>query len=1168
MTPSGAASQAVSGSPARQEAEGAFVELRGELFYRISHCDAMPEFLMSIVSASDHYLFISSNGGLTAGRRNPDNALFPYYTDDRIHDSAEHTGSKTILRVRRVDGFELWEPFSIRHAGRVTRNLYKSTCGNKIVFEEVNRALGLSFSYEWATSGRFGFVRTSRLKNESASPQSIEVLDGLQNLLPGGISRRFQLEYSTLVDGYKRTELDMETGLAILQLTSVPVDRPEPSEALLANTAWCTGLERPLYLLSSVQLDRFRDGGELCEEHESHGRRSAFFVNASIQLLPSATRTWRIVADVSQDTAAVHSLRQVIRQGQGLETRLQEDVERGTESLLQIVGSSDGLQQTREQANIWRHFSSALFNVMRGGIPAENYWVTKADFSCFMHQINKPLAHRQEPFLESLPERLTKSELEEKARATGDPDLERISLEYLPLTFSRRHGDPSRPWNIFDIRLHDEHGNRALNYEGNWRDIFQNWEALSWSYPRLTLGMLFKFLDSTTADGYNPYRVSRNGYEWEVLEPYDSWSYLGYWGDHQIAYLLRLMEQAQRSGPSSLPWLLKREVFTYADVPYRIKPYAALLKDLRNSIDFDAAAHEAVMQRAARIGADGKALAGVDGSLVHANLAEKLLVPLLAKLSNFIPEAGIWLNTQRPEWNDANNALAGAGTSVITVSYMRRFACFVRELLASSDEKQLCLSKELAELVQSLHSSLNARISSEERLGDRARKALLDALGEAGSCYREAIYHDGFSGERVPVPVTEVTALLDAALHHFDRCIRANRRADGLYHAYNTVEFSGDGIQVHRLPLMLEGQVAVLSSGALSAAEVISLLDALRQSALYRPDQNSYTLHPAREQRSFLDKNNIALEDLAKSRLLKRMLADEDRRIVVADTSGGVHFRAELRNAEELRRALAAIAEAPLAKVALEETELLCALYEKIFQHRFFLGRAQTMYKYEGNGCIYWHMVSKLLLAVREVLTQSVLDGADEVLLQRLRAHYCNIRAGLGTSKSPSQYGAVPIDPYSHTPDFIGAQQPGMTGQVKEDFIARLGEMGVVIRNGEVSFIKGVITADEFLTAPAVFAYFDVNGSRRELELAPQTLAFTLCQVPVVAHRSGPAQIAVSSANGKKHTLAGCSLGPEVSAKIFARSGEIERLDVFFDFEASAAAASNQTPARQEEKNA
>ncbi len=100
--------------------------------------------------------------------------------------------------------------------------------------------------------------------------------------------------------------------------------------------------------------------------------------------------------------------------------------------------------------------------------------------------------------------------------ASGDVDLWRLASEYLPLTFSRRHGDPSRPWNKFQIVLRDEHGAPRLDYQGNWRDIFQNWEALAWSFPEYVESMVTVFLDATTADGYNPYRISRAGVDWEV----------------------------------------------------------------------------------------------------------------------------------------------------------------------------------------------------------------------------------------------------------------------------------------------------------------------------------------------------------------------------------------------------------------------------------------------------------------------------------------------------------------------------------------------------------------------------------------------------------------------------------------------------------------------------
>ena len=70
---------------------------------------------------------------------------------------------------------------------------------------------------------------------------------------------------------------------------------------------------------------------------------------------------------------------------------------------------------------------------------------------------------------------------------------------------------------------------------------------------------------------------------------------------------------------------------------------------------------------------------------------------------------------------------------------------------------------------------------------------------------------------------------------------------------------------------MLEGQVAVLSSGYLSAAESIEVLEALRKSAMFREDQYSYILYPDRPVPAFIEKNNIPAEALEKSELLQAL---------------------------------------------------------------------------------------------------------------------------------------------------------------------------------------------------------------------------------------------------------------------------------------------------------
>ncbi len=123
---------------------GAFTTLDGEPYYRIAGFDRMPPFLMSIPSDTDLWMFLSSAGGLTAGRVDPDGSLFPYDTVDRLHDAHHHTGPLTLLRVRRGAGpAVLWQPFAepAGENGRLERNLYKNALGNRVVFEEIHHGL-------------------------------------------------------------------------------------------------------------------------------------------------------------------------------------------------------------------------------------------------------------------------------------------------------------------------------------------------------------------------------------------------------------------------------------------------------------------------------------------------------------------------------------------------------------------------------------------------------------------------------------------------------------------------------------------------------------------------------------------------------------------------------------------------------------------------------------------------------------------------------------------------------------------------------------------------------------------------------------------------------------------------------------------------------------------
>jgi len=670
------------------DVKGDIVTIGNESYYKISNVNEMRPFFMSIVSNSNHWMFISSNGGLTAGRKNSNYALFPYYTDDKITESAEITGSKTIVQIHLEGKIYLWEPFSNRYEGvyKISRNLYKNSYGNKVIFEEINHDLGVTFKYEWCSSSKFGFVKKSTIVNDTNKTLKVTVLDGIQNILPYGVSDDLQNASSNLVDAYKKCELEADEGVGIYALSAIIVDKAEPSEALKANIVWSIGVENPTYLLSSLQLNNFRKGKEIQQEVDIKAEKGAYFTSSDLTLNANSEKNWILVANVNQSIVDINEIKRTIKDEKNLATKIQENIERGTTKLIQLTGASDGIQLSNDNLINSRHFSNTLFNIMRGGIFDFNYQIEKGDFIKYIANANKKVLKKKEHDLANLPEIFSLEFLKDLANNQVDKNFKRLCFEYMPLKFSRRHGDPSRPWNKFSINTKSEiDGSKILDYEGNWRDIFQNWEALAHSYPEFIESMIHKFLNATTFEGYNPYRVTKDGFDWETVEPDNPWSYIGYWGDHQIIYLLKFLEFIENHYPNKLSNYFSEEIFVYANVPYKIKSYQDILKNPKDTIEFDVELDENINEKKTQLGADGALLRDENYFIYKVNLIEKLLVTVLAKVSNFIPEGGIWMNTQRPEWNDANNALVGNGVSMVTLYYLRRFLKFLEEVVLKSN---------------------------------------------------------------------------------------------------------------------------------------------------------------------------------------------------------------------------------------------------------------------------------------------------------------------------------------------------------------------------------------------------------------------------------------------------------------------------------------------------
>ena len=441
------------------------LEHDGEVQLRIPNVDHMPPFLMSVLSSTDLWMFIASNGGLTAGRISADHSLFPYETSDRLYERPQLGGPITMVRM----GDRLWSPFDPRAIGDgITRNLTKSALGDRVAFEEINEELGLGFSYEWAPSEQFGWVRTASLWVTGSAGVQVHVLDGLLDVLPAGVPLSTQQRASNLIDAYRHTEFHAAPcGLAIYSMSSLLTDRAEPAAALRGNVVWRAGLPGTTHL-SADAVARWRRGQRLTEQTHLRGRKGAYLVDASVSVDPGHAVQWRTVGDVSLDGVQMAALRSELSRDD-IAGRIEASLEETRQGMTQLVAAVDGGQRSADRVVDANHLSNAIFNALRGGVLVDEGRV---------------------------------------AQATG--------------ATSSRTG-----------RRCPESVPGILHRPG--------WSPSSSTRPRSTASTPTASRE-TASTGRSP---SRN----------DPWANIGYWGDHQIIYLLKLLELSRSIPPAELPRL-------------------------------------------------------------------------------------------------------------------------------------------------------------------------------------------------------------------------------------------------------------------------------------------------------------------------------------------------------------------------------------------------------------------------------------------------------------------------------------------------------------------------------------------------------------------------------------------------------------------------------------
>ncbi|MBK5266822.1 MAG: hypothetical protein JJE47_05250 [Acidimicrobiia bacterium] len=330
----------------------------------------------------------------------------------------------------------------------------------------------------------------------------------------------------------------------------------------------------------------------------------------------------------------------------------------------------------------------------------------------------------------------------------------------------------------------------------------------------------------------------------------------------------------------------------------------------------------------------------------------------------------------------------------------------------------------------------------------------------------------------------------------------------------------------------------------LSPEERADVVDALFSSAMYRADQRSFMLYPVRHLPSFLDKNVVPVASVEGNPLLAALSEAGDPSVIGVDVDGRFRFDASFANRDDLNATLDHLsADARWTDLIADHRDLTLDTYEKVFGHHAYTGRSGSMYGYEGIGSIYWHMVAKLLVAVQDAAVHAVSASTASATVDRLVDAYWRVRSGLGFNKTAVEFGAIPTDPYSHTPAHAGAQQPGMTGLVKEELLTRPLEVGIRVENGEIRFDPLLLRLDELLDQEETWQMYDIHLKPTTILLPEGSLGMTFCQVPVVVSATlGEASVEIVFRDGTTKRRPGLGLDRQTSAQVFAPSGEITQI--------------------------
>ncbi len=726
------------------------------------------------------------------GTKDKNGAILEFVAANKAYRQLTTQGFRTFLKINGKF-YEPFHPLSNNKKSDITQTMYITPY--LLTLEEINKEIGINIKVEYFTLPNekvAALLRVLTIKNISNKNLKIEIIDGLNIIIPYGTNNKLLKDMSRLAEGlFSGVIFHSPYKIPVYKLEIDSKDKPEIDFIEPANFYYGFFIKNKKKIIPDFIIDP-----DIIFGSRTDMILPEKFINSKFKINKKSNAATKTPSAMGY-----------------LKTNLKKE-----EKLIynSVIGNSDKLSFL--SPFITKFLSLSYISSKK----EENRLLIKKITNDVLTKSNYP----------AFDEYIKQTYIDNILRGGYPVQIGNSSNSTTYYVFSRIHGDMEREYN--DFVLTPEYFSQG---NGNYRDVNQNRRNDIFFHPEIESDTLKYFINLIQLDGYNPFKVlgikfkiknkekfysifpnSLQKYAYKefnrMFTPGEVFKFLeknninfqnkkneilnkivescekievanaveGYWSDHWH-YNIDLLESFQKIYPDKFNKLMiNTRCFTFYDNPLIVLPRDEkyVLYDNR-PVQIDAVYNhpekEKMIQKRKNYPNRVRTEYG-KGKIYKTTLLSKLIILIINKYASLDPEGiGVEMEADKPNWYDALNGLPGLfGSSVSETIELKRLINLILNFINSEKNNNISLElpEEAFEFLLSLYKISKKRFSEYEFWNKR------ENLKEK---YRKKIIF-GVSGKEKRINLNKIEEILKLFKKILDKGIKKSLKNSNLINTY------------------------------------------------------------------------------------------------------------------------------------------------------------------------------------------------------------------------------------------------------------------------------------------------------------------------------------------------------------------------------------------------